>query len=243
VSFHPPTSISQRPSHQSSASLLLVSDRAVEVGKVKPVRDDALERYVSVADHSAVRPSIVPASPHPGHRSIAAWPSQHQRDRVAHNPIHRSILDPPHDPRGRYTRQLHHPRSVEWDQPSNWPVMQHDRLSRLIEGVHRGKWRSCFTGRGLRAHGVIVGSALGDEAGSLRSNDWATHAMPSAVILPVRATRVPYRTVKHGPQRTTTVTVTTPMTSPRPLYQLERIPRTCLIRRRSQRLARISTSC
>ena len=59
--------------------------RAMEVWKVEPVRDDSLERHVGLADHSAVGPSIVAASPHTGHRGIAVWPSQHQRDWVARN--------------------------------------------------------------------------------------------------------------------------------------------------------------
>jgi hypothetical protein len=49
------------------------------------------------------------------------------------------------------------------------------------------------------------------------------------VILTGRATRMPHRTVRAGCGRTTTVTVTTPMTSPCPLLLLERIPRMCLI--------------
>jgi hypothetical protein len=49
-----------------------------------------------------------------------------------------------------------------------------------------------------------------------------------------RATRVPYRRVNHGTQRTTTVTLTPPMSCPCPLGQHERIPRMCLIRMRSQ---------
>jgi hypothetical protein len=123
-------------------------DWAVEVGEVEPVRDDSLERRVSLADHSPVRPSIVPASLHAGHRGIAAWPSQHQRDRVARNPNDRSVLDPPHDPEVRYARQLHYPRSVEWDQPSNRRVMQHDRLSWLVEGVQGESGETASPARG-----------------------------------------------------------------------------------------------
>jgi hypothetical protein len=34
-------------------------DRAAEIGEIEPVRDDPLERRISLADSSAVRPSIV----------------------------------------------------------------------------------------------------------------------------------------------------------------------------------------
>ena len=133
-------------------------DRAAEIGEVEPVRDDPLERRISLADSSAVRPSIVDTSPHAGHRGIAVWPSQHQRDRVARPPQDRVLTDPPNDVEVRYARQLHHPRSVVWGQPPHQPVMQHDRLPGLIEGVHGGKWRDRFAGwRLLRAHGAIVG--------------------------------------------------------------------------------------
>ena len=55
VSFHPPTSICQRPSRQSSTSLLLVSAiGAIEVGEVEPVRDDPLERRIGFSDRSPV---------------------------------------------------------------------------------------------------------------------------------------------------------------------------------------------
>jgi NADPH:quinone reductase-like Zn-dependent oxidoreductase len=69
--------------------------------------------------------------------------------------------------------------------------------------------------------------AIGSAAVQLLKQLGATSRLPAR-----RATRVPYRRVNHGAERTTTVTVTTPMTSPCPLYQLERIPRICLIRMR-----------
>jgi hypothetical protein len=44
---------------------------------------------------------------------------------------------------------------------------------------------------------------------------------------------VPHRTVSHGPQRTTTVTATPALSWRLALFQVERIPRMCLIRMRS----------
>src|SRR5215211_7935974 len=110
----------------------------MEVWKVEPVRDDSLERHVRLADHSAVGPSIVAASPHTGHRGIAVWPSQHQRDWVARNRLN-PVLDPPDDLGVRSTGQLHHPWSVVRGQSPDQPVMQRDRLSGLIEGDTRGE--------------------------------------------------------------------------------------------------------
>ena len=57
---------------------------------------------------------------------------------------------------------------------------------------------------------------------------------PDGRILAGRATRVPHQTGTHGTQRTTTVNLTRAGTGRLTLYQLERIPRTCLIRMRSQ---------
>jgi hypothetical protein len=61
-----------------------------------------------------------------------------------------------------------------------------------------------------------------------------TRQLQPESLLGGRATRVPHRTDNSGTERTTTVTVTTPASWPCPLYQLERIPRMCLIRMRSQ---------
>ena len=94
--------------------------RAMEVWKVEPVGDDPLERHVGLADHSAVGPSIVAASPHTGHRGIAVWPSQHQRDWVARNRLN-PALDPPDDLGVRSTGQLHHPGASSEASPPTRP--------------------------------------------------------------------------------------------------------------------------
>jgi hypothetical protein len=49
-----------------------------------------------------------------------------------------------------------------------------------------------------------------------------------------RATRMPYRRVNHGIERTTTVTAIRPFSWSSSLDQLERIPGMCLVRMRSQ---------
>jgi hypothetical protein len=57
---------------------------------------------------------------------------------------------------------------------------------------------------------------------------------PAAFVLAGRATFVPHRTVNPGPERTTTVTITAPMSWPCPARQRKQIERMCLTRMRSR---------
>jgi hypothetical protein len=152
-------------------------DWAVEVGEVEPVRDDSLERRVSLADHSPVRPSIVPASLHAGHRGIA--PGRRSTN----------VTGSPATPTTDRSSILHTtPRSGTHDN-STTPGAS--------SGTSPPTGASCSTigcpgslkayrgkvARPLRRPGAAYSWRyrrtwpLGDEAGSLRSNDRDAHAV------------------------------------------------------------------
>jgi hypothetical protein len=81
---------------------------------------------------------------------------------------------------------------------------------------------------------------LANEAGVARAGrahrpSWSpTLPRRADVVLAGHATRVPDRTVIFGPERTTTVTATYPLSRRLALLQVARIPRMCLIRMRSR---------
>ena len=132
--------------------------RALEVWKVEPVRDDSLERHVGLADHNAGGPSIMATSPDAGHRGVAVWPSQHQRDWVARNRLDRSVLDPPDDPGSGVHDNCTAPGASSGPSPPTWPSCSEIGCPGSLKGYTGRSGRTALPGRRLlHAHGAIVG--------------------------------------------------------------------------------------
>jgi hypothetical protein len=96
------------------------------------------------------------------------------------------------------------------------------------EGSHyaRSSIRAAKVRRGQDVLVYGATSAIGSAAVQLLKQVGATSRLPAR-----RATRVPYRRVNHGTERTTTVTATPALSWRLALLLLQRIPGMCLIRR------------
>jgi hypothetical protein len=135
---------------------------------------------------------------------------------------------------------------------SHVPRHRERGLNRRGAGVPLGRWSGTarlhrgmslaqtppglpLTRRSPRRGSLVGGSRRGSALpAKVRQAERRCPRERSTSRLPARrATRMPYRRVNHGTQRTTTVTFPTPMSCRLALYQHERIPRICLIRKRS----------